>query len=145
MTGIHLQNKPQLLIPYICIYSLEGTLQLSYVIHFPSAIFHSPFNNISSLPLALFYSPFKQYFISPFFCPSFLFCLPLPHQSHPKSSPSISSCTYIFILAQQQVLERLFECGIAQCVTSWVDSRVDITQPVANSPHSVRDTRLAEG
>lgn len=116
------------------LFSLERTLPLNDVIHFsspaPSALCHSPFNNISSLPSSV-----------PRSCSD----LPLPIPSRPQSSPSISSCTYIFILAQQQVLECFFECGVAQCVTSWVDSRVDITQPVANSPHGVGDTGLAEG
>lgn len=107
---------------------------LSSVIYFsttaPSALCDSLFNNISSLPSSVHHS-----------------CIGLPHShsSHPQSSPSISSCTNIFILAQQQVLECLFKCGITQCITSWVDGRVDITQPVAYSPHSVRDTGLAEG
>lgn len=69
---------------------------------------------------------------------------PFPFIFHLNLFP-ISSCTYVFILAEQQVLECLFECGIAQCITSWVDSRVDITQPVSNRPHSVWHTGMAEG
>lgn len=99
---------------------------LNSVIHFS----HSPFNNISSHTLSV---P----------CPSS--GTPLPHPSIQFSSSSTSSCTYIFILAQQQVLECLFECGVAQCITSRVDSRVNVTQPVANSPYGVWDAGLAEG
>lgn len=57
----------------------------------------------------------------------------------------ISSGADVFILAQQQVLERLFERGVAQRVTSRVDGRVDVTQPVADCPHGVWHTGLAEG
>ena len=70
---------------------------------------------------------------------------PYPHPSRPRPSSSISSCTYVFVLAQAQVLECLFERGVAQCVTRGVDGRVDVAQPVADSPHSVGDAGLAEG
>lgn len=124
ITGSHLQT---MLIPCRCLFSL------SPVIHFSSpalsALSHSPSDNHSS--------PFLWPLSLQWFTPS--------PSSRPQSAPPISSCTYIFILAQQQVLECLFKCGVAQCVTSWVDGRVDITQPVANNPHSVGDTRLAEG
>lgn len=63
----------------------------------------------------------------------------------PSSSVTISSCAYVFVLAQQQVFESLLECGIAQCIASRVDGGVDITQPVANRPHRVRDTGVTEG
>lgn len=57
----------------------------------------------------------------------------------------ISSCTYVFILAQQEIFKSLFERGIAQCITGWVDCRVDVTQPVADRPNRIWDTGLAEG
>lgn len=127
--GIHLQNKPYLLTPRRCVFFLERTL-------YPF-VFSSSFSHLSLT--------FQQYLLSPLLCTPSCNGLPLPPPSLPQSSPSISSCTYVFILAQQQVFECLFERGIAQCVTSWVNSRVDVTQPVANSPHGVRDTGLTEG
>lgn len=106
----------------------------------------------------------KQWFLIPFFLchlllsalfhsPSAMFPLhpvlsmvyPTPHPSQPRSSPPISSSANVFILAQQQVLECLLERGVAQRVTRRVDGGVDVTQPVANDPHSVGDARLAEG
>lgn len=101
--------------------------------------------NISSPIYPVFLSlTFVQYFLCSSFDAAYISpSHPIP--SHLLSSSFISSRTYIFILAQQQVFESLFECGIAQCVTSWVDGRVDITQPVADRPHGVRDTGLTEG
>lgn len=70
--------------------------------------------------------------------------IPLSFRSHFNLFPS-SSRTYVFILAEQQVLECLFERGVAQCVTSGVNGRVDITQPISDCPHSVWHAGLAEG
>lgn len=132
LSSIHFQNEALLLLSCRCFFSLEGT-RLKFCHPF---LFSSSFG--------LFSLTFQQYFLSHFICPmSFQWYAPSP--SIQSSSSSTSSCTYIFILAQQQVLECLFECGVAQCVTSWVDGRVDITQPVANRPYSVWDAGLAEG
>lgn len=68
--------------------------------------------------------------------------IPIPTFFH---LPFISSRAYIFILAQEQVLECLFESGVAQCITSRVDGGVDVAQPVADCPYGVRDAGLAEG
>lgn len=73
------------------------------------------------------------------------FAFQVAHLPQSQSSALISPCTYVFILAQQQVLERLLERGVAECVTSWVDGGVDVTQPVADGPHRVGNAGLTEG
>jgi len=59
--------------------------------------------------------------------------------------PGFSSGTDVLVLAQQQVLEGLLEGGVAQCVADRVDGGVDVAQPVADGPHRVGHTGLAEG
>lgn len=57
-----------------------------------------------------------------------------------------SSCgAYVLILAQEQVLESIFEGGVAQGVAGWVDGAVDVAEPVANGPERVWDANVAEG
>lgn len=46
----------------------------------------------------------------------------------------------VFVLAQQQLLEGVFEGGIAQGIAGGVNCAVDVAKPVAQHPHRVRDT-----
>lgn len=105
----------------------------SFFFFFEEPVTYFPLNFIFTL---------HRYFLPP--VPYPLRSIVLSLRSHFHLFP-ISSCTYVFILAEQQVLECLFKRGIAQCVTSRVDGRVDVTQPISNCPHSVWHTGLAEG
>lgn len=57
---------------------------------------------------------------------------------------SLSDCANVFVLAQQQLLEGVLEGGIAQGVAGGVDRAIDVAEPVAQHPHGVRDTAIAE-
>ena len=56
-----------------------------------------------------------------------------------------SCCTYLLVAAQKQVLECIFEGGVAEGVAGWVDGAVDVAEPVADGPQGVRDADGAEG
>lgn len=57
----------------------------------------------------------------------------------------LSDCANVFVFAQQQLLEGVFEGGIAQGIAGGVNCAVDVTQPVPQCPHGVRDAVRAEG
>lgn len=56
----------------------------------------------------------------------------------------LSDCANVFVLAQQQLLEGVLEGGIAQGIAGGVNRAVDVTKPVAQHPHGVRDAARAE-
>ena len=56
-----------------------------------------------------------------------------------------SCCTYVFIVAHKQVLESVFEGGVAEGVACRVDGAVDVAEPVANGPERVWDANGTEG
>lgn len=71
--------------------------------------------------------------------------LTTPHSKVSVRRAPSSRCTYVLVLAQQQVLEGVFEGDVAQGVAGRVDGAVDVAEPVADGPQGVRDADGAEG
>lgn len=59
-------------------------------------------------------------------------------------SPS-SGRAYVLVLAEKQVLEGVFEGGVAEGIAGWVDGAVDVAEPVADGPEGVWDADGTEG